>query len=109
MDANLDAPYSTSKSIASTGHTFTQRPHAAQASGRATVKSDLGLMKLPGHASTQELQPIHASASKVKDFITLERFAGCAFSAMKIAFQGQDWEQTPHWIHFSSSTTIGSP
>ena len=105
----MDAPYSTSKSIASTGHTFTQRPHAAQASGRATVKSDLGVMKLPGQMSTQELQPIHASASKVNDFMSLVRLIGFAFPAMKIAFHGQDCEHTPHWIHFSSSTAIGSP
>ena len=66
-------------------------------------------MKLPGQMSTQELQPIHASASKVNDFMFLVRFAGFAFPAMNIAFHGQDCEHTPHWIHLSSSTSIGSP
>ena len=83
------SPHSTSISNASTGQSFTHKPHAAQTLGIATVKlAALAEMKSPGQASTQVLHPIHLAESKVKDLISFVRLTGF-FSAMNIAFQGQ--------------------
>ena len=83
------SPHSTSISKASTGQSFTHKPHAAQTLGIATVKLELfAEIKSPGHASTQVLQPIHLAESNVNDLISFERLTG-TFSAMNIAFQGQ--------------------
>ena len=95
-------------SNASTGQSFTHKPHAAQTLGIATVKlAALAEMKSPGHASTQVLQPIHLAESKVNDSISLVRLTG-TFSEMKIAFQGQVCEHKPHLIQ-SSLTVTGLP
>ena len=103
------SPHSTSISNASTGQRFTHKLHAAHTSGICTVKSPLfGLMKSPGHASIQVLQPIHFEAAKLNDLISFSRLTGF-FSEMKIAFQGQVCEHNPHLIHLSSSTVIGVP
>ena len=62
------SPHSTLISNASTGQSFTHKPHAAQTLGIATVKLALfAEMKSPGQASTQVLQPIHFAESKVKE------------------------------------------
>ena len=54
------SPHSTSISNASTGQSFTHKPHAAQTLGIATVKLALfAEMKSPGQASIQVLHPIH--------------------------------------------------
>ncbi len=83
------SPHSTSISKASTGQSFTHKPHAAQTLGIATVKLALfAEIKSPGHASTQVLQPIHLAESKVNEVISFSRLTG-TFSAMNIAFQGQ--------------------
>ena len=102
------SPHSTLISNASTGQTFTHKPHAAHTLGIATVKLALfAEIKSPGHASTQVLQPIHLAESKVNDLISLERLTGI-FSAMNIAFQGQVCEHNPHLIQ-SSFTVTGLP
>ena len=76
------SPHSTLMSNASTGQSFTHKPHAAQTLGIATVKlALLAAMKSPGHASTQVLQPIHFAESKVNDSISLVRLIG-TFSEM---------------------------
>ena len=76
------SPHSTLISNASTGQSFTHKPHAAQTLGIATVKVALfAEMKSPGHASTQVLHPIHFAESKVNDSISLVRLTG-TFSAM---------------------------
>ena len=99
------SPHSTSISNASTGQSFTHKPHAAQALGIATVNEEpLATMKSPGHASTQVLHPIHLAESKVNELISLERLTGI-FSEMKIAFHGQVWEHNPHLIQLPPTVT----
>ena len=102
------SPHSTSIANASTGQSFTHKPHAAQTLGIATVRvALLAEMKSPGHASTQVLHPIHLAESKVNDSISFVRLIGF-FSAMNIAFQGQVCEHKPHLIQ-ASPTVTGLP